>query len=434
MLRMLLVAGLIAAAGQQSAPASSPLASDQLPAGTRLSVRRANLQNADGTAGHLSRQAQGGLLGIDTLENFSSYFYRPGNTADNFAQYSWTYTMVGKAPFGQSSSDHTTRIDVDIVPVVVDLLNADGSQRFLPGPGGTQVPMVLDPAAQVPVVLQSPLFQNATYSSSDRPTQFNDAVHRASFYRMSDDDWHTVMRPVVRPARHMRLIRGSYRFAADANGNVVYTLIQSDVFASLLFPPTPDDTTTVIGGAEHAGDVNTRHISVFLFNNAYLQDDFADPNTCCTLGFHSYDVEPGDAGNGFRERHYVMAYASYITPGIFDSNTADVVGLSHELSETFGDPFVNNATPIWLAPNGLCQNNLETGDVIEGLSNAAYPITMNGMVYHVQNEALVQWFAGTTPSNAIKHAYSYPDLSVLTSPSPSLQNDCATPTSAAKIK
>ena len=75
---------------------------------------------------------------------------------------------------------------------------------------------------------------------------------------------------------------------------------------------------------------------------------------------------------------------------------------------------MHNITPWWLAPNGLCQNNLETGDVIEGLSNATFPMSMNGFTYHPQNEALLQWFAFESRSSAIDGAYSYPDTSVLT--------------------
>jgi hypothetical protein len=51
------------------------------------------------------------------------------------------------------------------------------------------------------------------------------------------------------------------------------------------------------------------------------------------------------------------------------------------MSETFNDPFVNNATPWWLSPlqlGGLCQNNLEVGDVIEVLTNSVFPINLNG--------------------------------------------------------
>ena len=68
---------------------------------------------------------------------------------------------------------------------------------------------------------------------------------------------------------------------------------------------------------------------------------------------------------------------------------------------------------------------LETGDVIEGLPNAAYLITLKGVTYHPQNEALLQWFAGQTPSSAIGGAYSYPDKSVLTAASKSQKFGCA---------
>jgi len=68
--------------------------------------------------------------------------------------------------------------------------------------------------------------------------------------------------------------------------------------------------------------------------------------------------------------------------------------------------------------NGLCLDYLETGDVIEVLPNPDDPITMNGMTYHPQTEALLQWFEGATPSDAIGGAYSYPDTSILTSANP----------------
>jgi hypothetical protein len=166
-------------------------------------------------------------------------------------------------------------------------------------------------------------------------------------------------------------------------------------------------------------------MSSFLFPNTFLFFN-GDPNQCCVLGFHTYDVEPGGPMNGFREKRYVMDYSSWISPGIFGGNAfVDVTALSHELSEAFNDPFVNNATPWWLAPNGNCQNNLETGDVIEGLPNATIPITTNGVTYHPQNEALIQWFADVTPSNAINGAYSYPDTGVLTTASTPRKPNCA---------
>ncbi len=164
----------------------------------------------------------------------------------------------------------------------------------------------------------------------------------------------------------------------------------------------------------------------FLFPNAYLYTG-GNPNNCCILGFHTYDIEPGSASNGWQERRYVLNYSSWISPGLFGGGFQDVTALSHELSETFNDPFVNNATPWWLSPSGQCQNNLEVGDVIEGLPNPTFPINLNGATWHPQTEALLPWFAGVTPSKAIHHAYSYPDITALTAANVSQFPGCTPP-------
>lgn len=120
-------------------------------------------------------------------------------------------------------------------------------------------------------------------------------------------------------------------------------------------------------------------------------------------------------------RFYILNYSSWISPGIFGGGFQDVTALSHEIAETYNDPFVGfdgirNVTPFWLSPNGNCQDNMEVGDVIEGLPNGTYPITMNGFTYHPQNEALLPWFEFVANSFAIDNAYSYPNEDVLTQP------------------
>jgi hypothetical protein len=192
----------------------------------------------------------------------------------------------------------------------------------------------------------------------------------------------------------------------------------------LLFPATaPVDNSTPIGAAELAGDITTRDISTFLFNDVVLYG--GNINNCCIIGFHSYDFEPGDKKNGNRERLYVMNFSSWLSPGLFAFGFQDITPWSHELAETFNDPFINNATPWWLAVDnvlgsGNCQNNLETGDVVEVLDSASptYSIAMNGRTYHPQNEALFNWFAFQSPSQAHLGAYSFPDETTLPALSP----------------
>jgi hypothetical protein len=431
-MRLAVVAALLSLAlpGLVSAQATSSTNDDQLPASFTLSATPHTVHAGSTAAGGgvLGRQSNGNLLGIDSVVNWSSYFYEPG-VIDQFGdpQFTWQYTMVGNAPFSQGNQQdwqgETTRIGAPVVPVSVDLRNFDGSLRFVNGQR-----LFLDATQYVTPVLKSPVFSNASYSSSEVPTQFTDAVQRAEFFHTADDEWHTLLRPRAVTPRTMVLIRGTYRFALNSDGSCCfYILVDSGAFGGALFPATATDTSTPIGAAENAGEVRTRDIATFLFPNTFLYIG-GNPANCCIIGYHTYDLEPGGADNGFRERRYVLNYSSWITPGIFaDPTFGDITALSHEMSEIFNDPFVNNATPWWLSPNGNCQNNLEVGDVVEGLPNAQFPIVLNGATWHPQNEALLPWFAGVTHSNAISHAYSYPDTTVLSSANVSQNYGCTPP-------
>jgi hypothetical protein len=87
-----------------------------------------------------------------------------------------------------------------------------------------------------------------------------------------------------------------------------------------------------------------------LFPNAFLFFN-GDPNQCCVLGFHSFDFGPGDASNGNLLKFFVLNYSAWISPGLFGGFT-DITALSHEIAETFNDPFVafdgiHNVTPFW---------------------------------------------------------------------------------------
>jgi hypothetical protein len=413
---------------------------DQVPRNFTLSAHPNTLHVGSNAAGggKLGNRSNGSLLGIDSIVNWSSYFYYPGVDSFGNPQFTWDYTMVGNSPFAPGNGNggpgnggpgnggpngESANINAPLVAVNLDLRNADGSPRFV---GGHR--LYSDATQYVVPVLGSPVFSDTFYSSSEEPTQFTDAIQRAEFIQKADDQWHTLLKPRVVTPRTMVLLKGTYRFALNADGTCcAFVLVDIGTFENALFPATASDTTTPIGAAENAGDIHTADISTFLFPNAFLYFN-GDPNQCCVIGFHTYDLEPGGANNGFREKRYVLNYSAWISPGIFSDPTfGDVSALSHEMAETFNDPFVNNATPWWISPNGNCQNNLETGDVIEGLLNAQFPIVMHGATYHPQNEALLQWFAGVTPSNAISKAYSYPNTNVLTSANVSQTVGCTAP-------
>jgi hypothetical protein len=394
---------------------------DQLPA--NFLSNAGDKSGATAPRGHRNGQGHAnGIPNIDSIVNFNDHFKAAGVDQNGNNQVIWYYNMAGTAPQHKG----TTTFNAPIVPVTMDLRNFDGSPRFVNGQ-----PLISSPAAFIQPTLNSPVFQNFNYSSSDAATQFTDAVQRAEFFDRAKPDWHTLLNPSVKTGRTMVLIRGTYQFALNADGTCcLFVLVDANTFQNELFPPTfPVDNSTPVGAAENSGDITTQDISTFLFPNTYLYLN-GNPNDCCVLGFHSYDFEPGIPSNGNLERRYILNYSSWISPGLFGGGFADVTALSHELSETFNDPFVasdgiHNVTPWWLSPNGNCQDNLEVGDVIEGLPMDVFPITMNGMTYHPQNVALLQWFEFEAPSSAIGGAYSYPNPDTLTTLSAPQNVNCA---------
>jgi hypothetical protein len=365
--------------------------------------RGANASNSTAQAGTVQQ--------IDTIQTFSGDFQAPGVGPSGKPQRKWFYMMAGNRP----EAGGTTVFDSPIVPVSLDLLDYDGSVRVV---NGQKLHYSVLPF--VSTVMNSPVFQTTEYSSSDVPTQFSDSVQRAEFYNVMQQDWHTLLRPSVKTERTLAIPRGKYFFALNGDGTCcAFVLTDINIFSNLLFPTSANDVKSPIGAAEHSGEITTKSISTFLFPNTYLYLD-SNPNHCCVLGFHSYDFEPGDAKNGFREKRYVLNFSSWISAGLFAPGFEDITALSHEMTESLNDPFVGSdglhgITPWWSSINGNCQDDLEVGDAVEGLPDATTPIVTNGRTYHPQNEALLQWFAFQSPSSALAGAYSYPNQNVLTS-------------------
>jgi hypothetical protein len=357
--------------------------------------------------------------GVDTVVTWSDQFTAPGFDPNGNPQSVWPYTMVGNPP----QSGGTTRIEAPMVPVTVQLLAADGTVAYSFGPG-------LD---TVSAALNSPEFVPTSFTSGFG--QFNDQQMRAEFWNRIhnsgfDNGWHTNLIPRLRTARRMRIPfltpsgGNAWYVFVDANNNPVLAAIDEDVFGNLLFPPTfPVTNATPVGAAELAGDITTKDISTFLFNNTVLFFN-GNINDCCVIGFHSYDFEPGDKANGNRDRLYVMNYSSWLSPGLFFFGFEDMTPWSHEMAETFNDPFDNNITPWWesvdpFTGSGNCQDDLEVGDVVEVLTALpVYAIPGNGRTYHPQNVALFPWFADQEHSSAHLGAYSFPDETTLMSLSP----------------
>ena len=421
------LAGLVilaAAASPLATPAQTALASRQLPA-TALQTMKPQHPSENlkqfGTRKNPGVQSavSSGIPGIDSIVNFSDQFVAPGFDSNGNPQSVWPYTMVGNSP----RSGRSALITAPVIPVKVQLLGPDGSVAFTFGPDKK----VINSA------FQSPEFVSNIYTNG--VGQLNDQTMRAEFANLlhgeAGDDWHTILRPKLGTARTIKVPfltssgASAWFVFANAAGQPVLAAIDDVTFSNLLFPATfPFDSSTPVGAAELNGDITTHDLSTFLFNNTVLFSG-GDINNCCTLGFHSFDSEPGTRQNGNLPRLYVLNYATWLSPGLFLFGFQDMTPWSHEMAETFNDPFGSNVTPWWLSVDPFtgganCQNDLEVGDVVEVLDslNPVSTIPGNGMTYHPQNEALLPWFASESPSPANLGAYSFPDETTLMSLSP----------------
>ena len=360
-----------------------------------------------------NRAGQGGnsifqLIGPPTFTRTS--LIQAGPSTNGTIRYS---TLGGDPAVGG-----TTTIPTNLDEVNLQLLNADGS---------TFKTVSFAPFERL--TLNSPNFQSALYTSSPHPTQYQNAVMRAQFSaQLKNSSWDTLLGT---PATSKRTIQVPYYVNVRlSNGTIIrarayFTGTAGDgstfvLMLNLLFNFLFDNA--VIDNANN-GFFTSDAVNIEGFPNTYLfslnQSNPNAPGGCCTLGFHTYFYS-----GGFPQTRLLVDYASWISPGIFGGGFQDVTALSHEIGETFNDPYLDNLTPSWQFPGEpptakVCQGNLETGDPIEVLSNATYPVTVNGYTYHPQNLALVQWFqltqmSGTpTPSDALGGAFSYPNTSTL---------------------
>src|SRR5438034_5122041 len=104
---------------------------------------------------------------FDSIQTFQGAFQTPGVGPTGVPRRRWFYTMAGSRP----EQGGATTFHAPIVPVSLDLLDRDGSVRVI---NGQRLHYAVQPF--VALAVNSPIFQNAEYSSSDAPTQFVDAM------------------------------------------------------------------------------------------------------------------------------------------------------------------------------------------------------------------------------------------------------------------
>ena len=332
---------------------------------------------------------------IISAPSFAASFISRGQT--------WQLNMMGTAPWNGAS----TTIPAHIVAVSLRLQNAN-LVTF------TNVSV----APFITPTLNSPNFQAANYSTG-AGIQFGDAVQRAEFFHKMK------ARLAYEPASGYRCPQRYHHRAALYHRQREWL---QDASADLFLRKRP-----------------ATGIRQFFFWTSFLiskfstswrmkskQDDSAptrstslfSPTPSSSLSMQKAVWEtaaPWDSTRSLLTRESQRNHAGYLLlpAGFLPASSAgfqDVTALSHEISESLNDPFVDNQVPAWQYPNepGTCQDNLETGDPVEVLSNPSFPVHVSGMTYHPQTEALLQWFEQKSTSTAINSAFSYPNTKALT--------------------
>jgi len=356
--------------------------------------------NADTTAA-LSVHAQAAvgfsLANVISVPNFQSSFASRGKT--------WPFTMMGTSPSGGG----TTNVPAKFVAVSLKLQNSNLVTFTTVSVTGFKTP-----------TLGSPNFHGANYSSGTG-IQFADAVQRAEFFHTMKSSWHTDLNPATFvqgvtmnvPRFTTITLNGkktqvrTYFTAKASDGHTVVFLLDQFFLQQI---------SKIVVNQINAGRFTTNAVNITLLPNTFLYsvNSTGGMGACCVLGFHTFFTDNGKP----KESRWIFAFASWISPGVFSGGFRDVTALSHELSEAFNDPFVNNLVPAWQFPGepGTCQDDLETGDPVEVLANPVFPVKIGTTTFHPQTEALLQWFEQKSPSNAISGAFSYPNTKALTKP------------------
>jgi hypothetical protein len=317
----------------------------------------------------------------------------------------YPFIMLG----GNPTQNGITRIHTELIPLEFQFLDANGELILFNG-----TPLILGPSAEiVQLTAESPLFQNVKYSIDT--TQFTDAIQQASFFSVKARNWHTLL---SNPKVH-KPVRITVPFGKAFN--------QPDVIKTFAICLEFDFLGSQLVSILQSLPLD--HRALFLSLDTIVYNGIDELLACAqdaagTVGFHTVVDR---FANKTHVDLQVLGYSAWLTPpAAFFPDFEDIAFLAHEVVEAVNDPFIGSANvpggPFTnFVPEynvfGGCQNTLETGDFIEGLNKSSFPVTLNNFTYHPQNEQLIQWFSREAPSSAFQGAYSYPDTSLLSSPS-----------------
>ena len=313
-----------------------------------------------------------------------------------------SYTLVGRDP----SPGGATTIPTVLVPVALSF-----EARKIAGK-----PFVMDAAPDVASVLRSPLFSKFAFPSGGT-TQYVDALLRTTFPKA--EAWHTLLgKPAVKPVKIAIPAGYGYILTSKKTG-ASFAVADVEFVQRELFKQLPKQEGKLVIAVTH--------------NTTYYAD--GDATVCCSWGTHGVDSATGNS--------FVLASCLRAAPAIVEDR--DVEPLTQQLAEFVNDPLHDplfhggrnvkapgNAFPGWMRPasmrpgdqGGCGGTGVATTYFLLEPTNAnlknnipsskAFVASAAGASYHLQNVALLPWYAGA--AEGLGSTYSFPDAQALTEP------------------
>lgn len=331
----------------------------------------------------------------------------------------YTYAMLGGSP----TAGGTTTIPNTLIALEIQLIGPDGQTVDYDFNPRTPQDLGLSDAD---LAKQGPMFSSNAYpGGGGLPAdtgQFTDTTIRASFNGVKKANWHVVLgTPMPSKFTYTGMLFFNNGDWACIGGELPpcssFPVVNIDsianIFEQILSPAGEDSAST------------TLPIILTDFVTAFI----GFPQNCCVLGFHS--AQPGNEGGN---SVLVWTWATWIpqsVPNPFGQFGLDTFVLTHEVSELYHDPFVQNGGTLvsaWVDGSvQFAQGNLETGDAVEAMSASDSIFTVSetttggAYTYHTQTEALLPWFTRNPMSpacdvhNCGKGVYSWPNTATLNS-------------------
>jgi chitinase len=273
----------------------------------------------------------------------------------------------------------------------------------------------MDAAADVPRVLRSPVFSKFAFPSGGT-TQYADAMLRTTFPKA--EEWHTLLgQPELKAVKITIPVGYGYILTSKATERS-FAVVDVEFLQKELFQQIPKQPGKLVIAV-------TR-------NTTYYAD--GDATVCCSWGTHGVDATTGNS--------FVLGSYLHDAPAVVED--ADVQPLTQQLGEFFNDPLHDplihgrniktpgNTFPGWMRPasmrpgdqggcggTGVATMYFQLEPTNTNLKNnfpasKAFAARTGADTYHLQNVALLPWYAGE--SEGVGRTYSFPDPQALAEP------------------